>query len=277
MRPACMVALLGAAVCLRAAASEMVEVVNGLRAPASRCSPAPGLAPLVARPALEQAAAALANGAPLRDGLKAAGYRASAAQAISVAGSTERAKLEAVIAARFCAQVTDARLSEIGVHRSGARTWIVLAAPFAPKVALPADEAVQRVLQLVNQARAAPRSCGEVRFQAARPLRLNDLLAQASQLHADHMARHNYFSHGGSDGSTPAQRVARAGYAYRATGENIAAGPLTPDAAVNGWINSAPHCANLMNPAYTEMGIAFAINPASDAGVYWVQVFGTPR
>ena len=32
-----------------------------------------------------------------------------------------------------------------------------------------------------------------------------------------------------------------------------------------------------MNPAYTEMGVAFAVNPASDMGVYWAQVFGAPR
>ena len=36
------------------------------------------------------------------------------------------------------------------------------------------------------------------------------------------MAHHNFFSHSGRDGSDPAQRVERAGYRYRATGENIA-------------------------------------------------------
>jgi uncharacterized protein YkwD len=60
-------------------------------------------------------------------------------------------------------------------------------------------------------------------------------------------------------------------------GENIAAGQQAPDAAVDGWLRSPPHCANLMGPQYTEMGIAFAVQPTSEAGIYWVQMFGTPR
>ena len=96
------------------------------------------------------------------------------------------------------------------------------------------------------------------------------------RLHAADMARYNYFSHSGRDGSDPAQRVERAGYRYRSTGENIAAGQLNPEDAVAGWIKSPPHCANLMNPAFTEMGVAFAVDPSSEMGVYWTQAFGRP-
>ena len=32
-----------------------------------------------------------------------------------------------------------------------------------------------------------------------------------------------------------------------------------------------------MDPDYTEMGIGFAADPGSAAGVYWSQLFGTPR
>jgi uncharacterized protein YkwD len=32
-----------------------------------------------------------------------------------------------------------------------------------------------------------------------------------------------------------------------------------------------------MNSAFTEMGVAFAINPNSKMGVYWAQAFGRPR
>jgi uncharacterized protein YkwD len=91
------------------------------------------------------------------------------------------------------------------------------------------------------------------------------------------MARNNYFSHSSRDGTTPAQRVERAGYRYRTTGENIAAGQTQPEAAVAGWIKSPGHCANLMNPAFTEMGTAYAVNAKSAMGVYWTQAFGAPR
>lgn len=98
-----------------------------------------------------------------------------------------------------------------------------------------------------------------------------------ASLHATDMAASNYFSHTGRDGSTSAQRVTRAGYHYRMTGENIAAGQLSPEEAVAGWLKSPTHCANLMNGRYTEMGVAFAVNATSSMGVYWVQLFGTPR
>ena len=102
-------------------------------------------------------------------------------------------------------------------------------------------------------------------------------LARAALGHSQDMARNNYFSHDGLDGSKPADRVTRAGYKWRATGENIAAGQTTPEDAVAGWIKSPPHCKNLMKPVFTEMGVAFAVDQKSKMGVYWTQLFGTPR
>ena len=52
---------------------------------------------------------------------------------------------------------------------------------------------------------------------------------------------------------------------------------MKPEDAVAGWIKSPQHCANLMNPAYTEMGAGFAVNAGSEMGVYWTQAFGTRR
>ena len=52
---------------------------------------------------------------------------------------------------------------------------------------------------------------------------------------------------------------------------------MQADAAVQGWLNSPGHCANIMSPTYTEMGTAFAVNDKSGAGIYWVQVFGAAR
>lgn len=83
--------------------------------------------------------------------------------------------------------------------------------------------------------------------------------------------------HEGRDGSTPAVRATRAGYKWQMVAENIAFGVMTPEAAVEGWLKSPPHCTALMAPQFTEMGVAFAVNPSSDAGIYWGQMFGTPR
>jgi uncharacterized protein YkwD len=177
----------------------------------------------------------------------------------------------------YCQHLQDAAMTEAGIYLDARQVWIVMAAPFAPLVGVSGQAAGQRVLDLVNEARATPRYCGNRAFNAARPLRWNGSLAEASRLHAEDMARHNYFSHSGRDGSDPAQRVERAGYKYRSTGENIAAGQMKPEDAMAGWIKSPPHCINLMNPAFTEMGAAFAVDPGSEMGVYWTQAFGAPR
>lgn len=154
----------------------------------------------------------------------------------------------------------------------------LMAAPFSPAVAQSGPTGGQRLLELANLARATPRTCGARSFQAARPLLWNATLAEASRLHAEDMARHNFFNHTGRDGSDPVQRVDRAGYRFRETGENIATGPrMQAEQAVAVWLKSPAHCANLMNPAYTEMGAAYAVNARSDLGIYWAQAFGTPR
>ena len=66
----------------------------------------------------------------------------------------------------------------------------------------------------------------------------------------------------------------RAGFDWREVAENIAGGQRTPEEAVASWLESAPHCANLMSPAYTQTGVGYA--PAGAGGPYWAQVFATP-
>src|SRR5262249_19517432 len=150
---------------------------------------------------------------------------------------------------------------------------IVLAAPFDPRVAGSAQSAAHKILALVNEARAEPRECGTRHYAAVRPLRWNATLAQVASSHASNMAQENFFSHIDRQGQSPGQRVARAGYLYRSTGENIAGGPETPEDAVRSWIESPGHCANLMSPGYTEMGAGLSTDKRSKLGIYWVQVF----
>lgn len=263
------------------AANQLYDGVNRLRSGEGKCAAAESGAekpqPLAPQPALEQAARALAGGKSLQDGLKDAGYRATRSVLIKLVGTGAPERILAKLGQDFCAQLTAAAYSDVGIHQDAHQVWIVMAAPFAPRVEDSGGTVAQKLLALVNQARGEARVCGDKPFKAARPLRWNDVLAKASAAHAEDMARHSFLEHRGRDGSTPPERVARAGYRYRSTGENIAGGPTTAEGAVAGWIKSPPHCANLMNPAFTEMGAAFAVNTASELGVYWAQVFGTPR
>ena len=270
--------LLLLAVCINAAAGDLYAALNGLRAGAGGCGAAEKLRPLKPQAALERAAQELARGNKLEPSLNDVGYRASRSKALQIRGEGVGANAAEVLAGQsYCAILQDAAMTEVGLYVDARQLWLVLAAPFEPSVRVSEHVAGQRVLELVNQARAAPRHCGRSAFSAAPPLRWNDSLAEAARRHAEDMARHNYFSHRGRDGSSPAQRIERAGYRYRAMGENLAGGQLQPEDAVAGWIKSPEHCANLMNPAFTEMGSAYAVDPGSEMGVYWAQAFGRPR
>jgi uncharacterized protein YkwD len=278
--PACIprlsAALLAACSCNVIAAADFYDTVNRLRAGQGTCAVTQQLAPLTRQPALERAAQGLARGHKLQDSVRESGYRAATSGFISITGDGVSETAGALLGKQYCGQLLGATLTDIGIYQDARQLWIVMAAPFAPQVSLAPEAAAQRVLELVNQARTEARSCGGKPFKAAGPLRWNAVLAAISLQHAADMAQYNYFSHSGRDGSSPAARVEHGGYNYRATAENIAGGQTRPEDAVAAWIKSPLHCVNLMNPAYTEMGVAYAVNKTSELGIYWTQVFGTP-
>jgi uncharacterized protein YkwD len=103
------------------------------------------------------------------------------------------------------------------------------------------------------------------------------VLAAAAAVHSLDMAEHGTASHRGSDGSDSGERITRAGYAWRGSGENVAAGQPTAEDVVEAWLDSPGHCATLMEPKFVETGIAFALAPGRNPSVYWTQVFATPR
>ena len=58
------------------------------------------------------------------------------------------------------------------------------------------------------------------------------------------------------------------GLSYRTAGENIAMGYATPQAVVNGWMNSSGHRANILSASYTQIGVGYVAQ-----GNYWTQLF----
>ena len=133
-----------------------------------------------------------------------------------------------------------------------------------------------RVVELVNVARNNSRKCGSVRFAAAPPLSVSRELNDAAAGHARDMARKKYFEHRGDDGSQPKDRVIRAGYQPRLSGENIAFGPESAEETVAGWLASPGHCANIMDSRFQHIGVALATGRGRGQ-IYWVQSFGAPR
>lgn len=133
-----------------------------------------------------------------------------------------------------------------------------------------------RVVELVNDARAQGRRCGSQRYGAAPPLSISRELSDAAAGHARDMARKRFFDHEGPDGSQPKDRVLRAGYSPRLTGENIALGPESAEEVVAGWLASPGHCENIMDPRFRDIGVGMATGRKRDR-IYWVQNFGAPR
>jgi uncharacterized protein YkwD len=226
---------------------------------------------------LSASAARAAEGAGLDEALRQSRYRAPRSTMIMLKGYQGARAMTQGAVGHSCATVMNAEFREFGFHVRGNDAWIVLAAPFVPPLTEQAGELEAHVISLVNDARSQSRRCGDRLMAAALPVRANARLRAAAAAHASDMAGLSFFSHTGTDDAQVAERARRSGYAWRTVGENIAAGQMTADAAMQGWLKSPSHCANLMQPSYTEMGLAFAVNPQSESGVYWVQVFGLPE
>lgn len=102
------------------------------------------------------------------------------------------------------------------------------------------------------------------------PLTADGGLADAARSHSMDQATMQSTTHTGSDSSSPEDRVARSGFDATSLAENVAAGYGTPAAVIEGWMGSAPHRANLLNPAFTAIGVASA--QAGDGTLYWTMV-----
>jgi len=132
------------------------------------------------------------------------------------------------------------------------------------------EQYIADVLQLTNSFRAK---------NGLAPLAANDELNATADAHSTDMARQDYFSHTGKNGSKPWDRAETFGYEANSMGENIAAGQRTPEQVVQGWIDSPGHRANLLNPKYTELGVGYHFLENDTGSVnykrYWTQVFGS--
>lgn len=256
--------------------SRLVALINAYRAAPQDCGGARPAPALNANAALGRVR--IGAGAFPESALERVGYHAAQVEIIYTRGAPNAAGVLEAIRQPYCRVLANPAWRDVGASRQGDEWTIVLARPLLP-VTLP-DQAVvgREILAFANAARAVPRRCGERAFGAAAPLAWDDSLGAAALAHSQDMAKRRHMAHQGSDGSEVGNRAARAGYGWRLVGENIAAGQTSAREAVDGWIDSPGHCANLMNPTFTEMGAGYAISRARMPGfVYWTQVFGSRR
>lgn len=98
-------------------------------------------------------------------------------------------------------------------------------------------------------------------------------LDRSARQHSLEMGRLGYFGHSSADGAQFWQRIrhfySAHGYSYWSAGENLvwASPSLTAGAALNLWIASPPHRANLLSRRWRQIGIS-AVGVTRAPGVY---------
>jgi len=255
--------------------SQLIDSINSYRSQAQRCGGQASLElpPLASDPRLVLPATGSID---LGTALSQASYPMVNVQAITLSGPQNAQAAMKAVQESFCQVVLNPQYIDIGVNQQG-RDWrIVLARPLLAARLGDWQAEGQQLLTMINSARSQQRQCGTQAFNAAGPLAWNAILGDVSLTHSRAMANQNFLDHVDRDGRTPGDRAELAGYAGQASGENIAAGQDTARKVVDGWLASPGHCANLMNPQYSEMGAAYATDPKSDAGIYWTAMFGAP-
>ncbi|MCW2956063.1 MAG: serine protease [Thermoleophilia bacterium] len=120
----------------------------------------------------------------------------------------------------------------------------------------------KRVTDLINQERAK---------QGLAPVSYNSLLDNAAEKHASHMAQVGAMAHGGIGDGDPGSRIRNEGFG-KAWGENVATGQTSPEQVVKEWMASPTHRANIMDPNFRQMGVAYVTAPNGRS--YWAQEFG---
>lgn len=181
-----------------------------------------------------------------------------------------------------CGQVMATRVTPVASHVPGSWTTVKQAGPgtegqavqtctvcgmtlATSKIpALPTDNAslyCQRVLELVNAERAAA---------GLAPLTWSQGAANAAMIRAQESR--SVFDHVRPNGSSCFTALDDCGVSFMTAGENLAAGQMTPEAAVASWMSSPGHRENILDPNFTQLGVGLVI--VNDGyGYYWSQFF----
>lgn len=115
------------------------------------------------------------------------------------------------------------------------------------------------VISLVNKERAA---------RGIAKLKKNAGATSVARIRATEIVKS--FSHTRPDGSSCFTAATEQGVKYRTAGENIAYGYSSPEAVVNGWMNSDSHRKNILSASFTSIGVGCY---RSGSTLYWSQFF----
>lgn len=119
----------------------------------------------------------------------------------------------------------------------------------------------QEVFDLINAKRVA---------NGLTTLKIDDELQNVARIKAKDMVDNNYFSHNSPIYGSPFDMIKKFGISYKTAGENIA-GNSSNSGAVNAWMNSKGHRANILNNSFNYTGVGVVKSPKY--GKVYVQMF----
>ena len=109
------------------------------------------------------------------------------------------------------------------------------------------------------------------------PLAVSSALTLIARAHSAYQAMRKKPGHKGEGGSSPADRAEAGGVSWSVIAENVAmnSGYSDPVAtAVRGWMKSAGHRENILNPVFEQTGVG--IVAGEDGTIYFTQMFLDP-
>ena len=119
----------------------------------------------------------------------------------------------------------------------------------------------KEVFNLINKQRTA---------NGLSALKVDNEVQRVAKIKAQDMVNNNYFSHNSPTYGSPFEMLQSFKVSYKTAGENIA-GNSSNSGAVNAWMNSSGHKANILNNSFNYTGIGVVSSPK-----YWkvyVQMF----
>lgn len=119
----------------------------------------------------------------------------------------------------------------------------------------------KEVFNLINQQRTK---------NGLSALKVDNEVQRVAKIKAQDMVNNNYFSHNSPTYGSPFDMLKSFKVSYKTAGENIA-GNSTNSGAVNAWMNSSGHKANILNSSFNYTGIGVVSSPKY--GKVYVQMF----
>ena len=119
----------------------------------------------------------------------------------------------------------------------------------------------KEIFDLINQERIK---------NGLQALKIDDEVQKVARIKAQDMVDSNYFSHNSPTYGSPFDMLKSFRISYTTAAENIA-GNSSNSGAVNLWMNSSGHKANILNSSYNYTGIG--VVSSSKYGKVFVQMF----